>query len=127
MREPPIPSRLDMDEMVEDPVQLLPAEGQGDPVDHLSLDDEPDPVLRREDAVGDREGRADRMLDRIVRLRADERVAAGVDDQDDVSRSLALVFVRAKALGSRGRLPGDPPHPAPPHVPARAPETGPPP
>src|SRR5204862_6747927 len=85
MGEPPIPSRLDMDEMVEDPVQLLPAEGQGDPVDHLSLDDEPDPVLRREDAVGDREGRADRMLDRTDRLRADARVAAGGADQGGVS------------------------------------------
>src|SRR5439155_5014371 len=100
-------------------------EGQGDPLDHLSLDDEPDPVLRREDAVGDREGRADRMLDRIVRLRADERVAAGVDDQDDVSRSLALVFVREEALESRGRLPVDPPHLVARDVFADAPEVGP--
>src|SRR5205807_4757741 len=73
----------------------------------------------------DREGRADRMLDRIVRLRADERFAAGVDDQDDVSRSLALVFVREEILEARGSLPVNPPHLVPRDVFADAPEVGP--
>src|SRR5207253_4077748 len=81
--------------------------------------------LRCEVAVGDREGRAVRMLDRIVRLRADERFAAGVDDQDDVSRSLAFVFVREEVLEPRGSLPVDPPHLVPRDVFADAPEVGP--
>src|SRR5207249_5794876 len=50
------------------------------------------------------------VLDRVVRLRADERFAAGVDDDHDVPGPLPFVLVREETVEPSGRLPVDPAH-----------------
>ena len=124
MGEAPLPSRLHVDQVVQDPVELLPSEGERDPVDHLAVHDQADPVLRREDAVRDPEGRPDRVFDRIVRLRAHGRLAPRVDHDDHVPRALPLVLVREESLEARRRLPIDAAHFVPRDVLPDAPELG---
>src|SRR5206468_4275427 len=106
--ERPLPARPDTGQVVQDPIQLLPTERGRHPIEDLPLHDEPDPVLRGEDVLRDPERRADAVLDRIIGLRADERFAARVDDDDDVAGPLPLVLVRIEAVEPSGRLPVDP-------------------
>src|SRR2546426_432326 len=74
--------------------RFCPPERGGHPIEDLPLDDEADAILRREDVLRDPERGPDAVLDRVVRLRADERLAARVDDDDDVAGPLPFILVR---------------------------------
>ena len=89
---------------------MLPSERGGHPIEDFALHDQADPVLRCEDMFRNAERRPHAMLDRVVGLRADERFAAGVDDDHDVPGPLPFVFVREETVEPSGRLPVDPAH-----------------
>src|SRR3989449_1555620 len=124
--ERPLPARPHTGQVVQDPIQLLPTERRGHPIEDLPLHDEPDPVLRGEDVLRDPERRTDPVLNRIVSLRADERFAPRVDNDDDVAGPLPLVLVRIEAGAPSGRLPVDPANLVPPRGFPGGPEVRPP-
>src|SRR2546428_7425662 len=98
MAERPLASRPHMGQVVHDPVQLLSPERGRDPVEDVPLYDQADAVLRGEHVVRDPERGPHAMLNRVLRLRADERLAPRVDDDHDVARPFPLVLVREEPV-----------------------------
>src|SRR2546428_3353250 len=104
MAERPLASRPHMGQVVHDPVQLLSPERGRDPVEDVPLYDQADAVLRGEHVVRDPERGPHAMLNRVLRLRADERLAPRVDDDHDVARPFPLVLVREEPVEAGGGL-----------------------
>src|SRR5439155_16907616 len=105
--ERPLSSRPHVGQVIQDPVQLLPPERGRDPVEDVPLYDQADAVLRREHVVRDPERGPHAMFDRVLRLRADERLAPRVDDDDDVAGAFPLVLVREEPVEAGGGFPVD--------------------
>src|SRR5439155_18461365 len=76
----------------------------------VPLDEEADAVLRREHVVRDPECGPHAMFDRVLRLRANERLAPRVDDDHDVARPFPLVLVREEPVQAGGGFPVDAAH-----------------